>query len=169
MSELTALAAPLARPRLSRRSRLADPSVWLFGTLIVLLILLVANPILRLVWDSFHTAAGTLSFGSYAAALGKMRNLQALLNSLYLGLAVTAVALALGVPLALAVSRTNMPWRNFTHVSVLAAFVMPNFLGAIAWILLAGPNAGWLNRLWTEVFATDKGPLNIFSFWGLAF
>ncbi len=79
------------------------------------------------------------------------------------------LALCLGVPLALAVSRTNMPGRGFTHLSVLAAFVMPNFLGAIAWILLAGPNAGWLNRLWLEIFGGDKGPFNVFSFWGLAF
>lgn len=163
-----AMLAPLpARARSSRR--LLDPAIWLFGGLILILVLLVANPILRLLWDSFHTASGSLSFSSYTAALGRSRNLLALLNSLYLGVAVTAIAIALGVPLALAVSRTNMPARGFTHVSVLAAFVMPNFLGAIAWILLAGPNAGWLNRLWTEIFGTHKGPFNIFSFWGLAF
>lgn len=167
MSEAVTLAPAGERMRAVRRR--IDPSVWLFGTLIVLLILLVANPILRLVWDSLHTASGTLSFDSYVAALGRSRNLQALLNSLYLGVAVTAIALVLGVPLALAVSRTNMPARNFTHVSVLAAFVMPNFLGAIAWILLGGPNAGWLNRLWLDLFGGDRGPFNIFSFWGLAF
>ncbi len=167
MSEASITLAPPSRPR--SLGPLADPSLWLFGGLIVLLVFLVANPILRLLWDSFHTADGALSLGSYVAALGRGRHLQALLNSLYLGLAVTALALLLGVPLALAVSRTNMPGRGFAHISVLAAFVMPNFLGAIAWILLAGPNAGWLNRLWTELLGTEKGPLNIFSFWGLAF
>lgn len=166
MSDAMALHPPAVR-RVS--GRLGDPSVWLFGALIVVLVLLVANPILRLVWDSFHTADGQWSLQSYAQALGRGRNLQALLNSLYLGVAVTVIALALGVPLALAVSRTNMPGRGFTHLSVLAAFVMPNFLGAIAWILLAGPNAGWLNRLVVELTGLQKGPFNIFSFWGLAF
>lgn len=149
--------------------RLGDPAIWLFSALIVVLVLLVANPILRLVWDSFHTAQGDWTLQSYVQALGRSRSLQALLNSLYLGAAVTVIALALGVPLALAVSRTNMPGRGFTHLSVLAAFVMPNFLGAIAWILLAGPNAGWLNRLIVELTGVEKGPLNIFSFWGLAY
>jgi iron(III) transport system permease protein len=149
--------------------RLADPAVWLFAVLIALLVLLVANPILRLVWDSFHAAQGDWSLQSYASALGSTRNLQALLNSLALGAAVTVLTLLLGVPLAIAVSRSNMPGRGLTHLSVLAAFVMPNFLGAIAWILLAGPNAGWLNRLWIQVFGGEKGPFNIFSFWGLAF
>lgn len=150
-------------------ARWADPAVWLFAVLIALLVLLVANPILRLVWDSFHTAEGAWSLQSYVSALGRVRHLQALLNSLYLGAAVTVLALALGVPLALAVSRTNMPGRGFAHLSVLAAFVMPNFLGAIAWILLAGPNAGWLNRLFVASTGAEKGPFNIFSFWGLAF
>ncbi len=166
MSDAMALHPPAVR-RVS--GRLGDPSVWLFGALIVVLVLLVANPILRLVWDSFHTADGQWSLQSYVQALGRGRHLQALLNSLYLGVAVTVIALALGVPLALAVSRTNMPGRGFTHLSVLAAFVMPNFLGAIAWILLAGPNAGWLNRLVVDFTGVQKGPFNIFSFWGLAF
>ena len=148
--------------------RLADPALWLFGALIVLLAFLVANPILRLIWDSFLAADGSLTLNNYVLALGRSRHLQALLNSLMLGAAVTLLALALGVPLALAVSRTNMPLRGLTHLSVLAAFVMPNFLGAIAWILLAGPNAGWINRLWIALFGGAGGPLNIFSFWGLA-
>ena len=166
MSEPAIAPAPAHR---RTPGRFADPAYWLFVILIMGLVVLVANPILRLFWDSLHTADGHLSLQSYVSALGRARHLQALLNSLYLGAAVTLLALALGVPLALAVSRTNMPARGFTHLSVLAAFVMPNFLGAIAWILLAGPNAGWINRLWVSIFGGEKGPFNIFSFWGLAF
>jgi iron(III) transport system permease protein len=159
------------RPRVP--SRLADPALWLFVVLIVGLVFLVANPILRLVWDSLSTPEGEFTLRNYAKAFGRSRQVQAMLNSLTLGVAVTGIALALGVPMALAVSRTNMPGRGLTHLGVLAAFVMPNFLGAIAWILLAGPNAGWLNRAWValfgDLFATERGPFNIFSFWGLAF
>jgi iron(III) transport system permease protein len=163
--------AALTEPVVMRPApgRLADPALWLFAVLIALLVLLVANPILRLVWDSFHTAQGDWSLQSYASALGNARNLQALGNSVALGAAVTVLTLVLGVPLALAVSRSNMPGKGLAHLSVLAAFVMPNFLGAIAWILLAGPNAGWLNRLWVELVGGERGPFNIFSFWGLAF
>jgi iron(III) transport system permease protein len=169
VSEAARVAAPagLAAPRVP--GRWTDPALWLFAALIGALVLLVANPILRLVWDSFHTAEGVWSLQSYVQALGHTRHLQALLNSLALGAAVTVLALAMGVPLALAVSRTNMPGRGLTHLGVLAAFVLPNFLGAIAWILLAGPNAGWLNRLWTALSGAEHGPFNVYSFWGLAF
>ncbi len=162
------MAAPTLRAPVP--SRWADPALWLFGVLIAALIFLVANPILRLVWDSIAIVDGAgVTLDHYLSAFGRSRHVQAMLNSLYLGGAVTLIALLLGVPLALAVSRANMPGRGLAHLSVLAAFVMPNFLGAIAWILLAGPNAGWLNRLWLELFGGDKGPFNIFSFWGLAF
>lgn len=167
MASVDLAAAPPLRAPVP--SRLADPSLWLFSLLIAALLFLVANPILRLVWDSLSTADGGATLGNYIAVFKRSRNVQAMLNSLYLGGAVTLIALAIGVPLALVVSRTNMPCRGLTHVGVLAAFVMPNFLGAIAWILLAGPNAGWLNRAWLMLFGGEQGPFNIFSFWGLAF
>lgn len=158
-----------AIPMSRSASRLADPSLWLFGALIALLLFLVANPILRLVWDSISTAGGEPTVRNFVQAFGRPRHVQAMLNSLYLGLGVTFLSLLFGVPLAMAVSRTNMPGRTLTNLMVLAAFVMPNFLGAIAWILLAGPNAGWLNRTWVELFGGERGPFNIFSFWGLTF
>ena len=56
------------------------------------------------------------------------------------------------MPLAWAVSRTDMPGKGFDpRMLVLGAFVTPPYLGAIAWILLAGPNAGWLNRVWMSL------------------
>lgn len=150
-------------------ARRLDVSLLVFGLLLIALLVLVVNPLVRLVWDSLHTAAGDLSWRNYAETLGRARPLKALLTSMGLGAAVTVIALALGVPLALGVSRTNMPGRGFTHISAMAAFVMPPFLGAIAWILLAGPNAGWLNRAWLALFGGEQGPFRIFSFWGLAF
>jgi iron(III) transport system permease protein len=162
--KLQAQPALLAQP-LRRR---LDPTLLLFVLLLLVLVALVANPILRLVWESLRAADGSMTFAHYADAFGKQRNLKALQNTLYLGLASTGMAVAFGVPLAWAVSRTTMPGRRLIQGGVLATFVMPPFLGAVAWILLAGPNAGWLNKRWAELFATDGGPFNIFTFWGIA-
>ena len=52
-------------------------------------------------------------------------------------------------------------------ISILGTFIIPPYLGAVGWILLAGPNAGWLNRLIVELFGTPKGPFNIYSMPGL--
>lgn len=152
----------------TRFSRKLDASTIIFLALLAVLIFLVANPIGRLIWESVRAGGGGITLQHYAEAYGKARHLQAMATTFYLAAAVTVLTLLIGVPLAWATSRTNMPGRTFTRISVLGAFIMPNFLGAIAWILLAGPNAGWLNRIWSTVFATEGGPFNIFSFWGLA-
>ena len=41
--------------------------------------------------------------------------------------------------------------RRLIRTLVLASFVTPPFLGAFAWVMLAGPNAGLLNKLWRGV------------------
>ena len=51
---------------------------------------------------------------------------------------------------------------------VLGAFIIPPYLGAIGWILLAGPNAGWLNRIWVGLTGAEDGLVNIYTFSGLA-
>ena len=52
---------------------------------------------------------------------------------------------------------------------VLASFVTPPFLGAFAWVMLAGPNAGLLNTLWRDVTGATDPLVNIFTMSGLVF
>jgi iron(III) transport system permease protein len=147
--------------------RRIDPAMVVFSVLVLVLGFLVINPLARLVWESIKDADGGATLANYVDAFGRKRHLNALLTTLYLGLSATGLSLLFGVPLAWAVSRTNMPGKSVLHASVLATFIMPPFLGAVAWILLAGPNAGWLNRQWIALFNTEAGPFNIYSFWGM--
>jgi iron(III) transport system permease protein len=145
-----------------------DPPMVVLLFLVLVLGFLVINPLARLVWESIRSSDGGITIAHYVDAFSKARHLKALLTTLYLGIAATGLSLLFGIPLAWAVSRTNIPGKDWIHWSVLATFIMPPFLGAIAWILLAGPNAGWLNKQWVALFNTDAGPFNIFSFWGIS-
>ncbi len=69
--------------------------------------------------------------------------------------------------MAWALSRTDMPAKGLVWVSILGTFIIPPYLGAVGWILLAGPNAGWLNRVIVELFGVEAGPFNIYSMTGL--
>jgi iron(III) transport system permease protein len=77
------------------------------------------------------------------------------------------VCLLFGVPLAWALSRTDMLGKSLIWVSILGTFIIPPYLGAVGWMLLAGPNAGWLNRLAMALTGEPKGPFNIYSMPGL--
>ena len=48
-------------------------------------------------------------------------------------------------------------------------FVTPPFLGAFAWTLLAGPNAGALNKLYRALTGSEEALFNIFTMAGLIF
>ncbi len=140
--------------------------LWL--ALIALLVFLIASPLVRLIGASFEEAnTGRFTLANYAAAYGNVRQLQALLNSLELGLGVAVLAGLFGVPIAWAISRTDMPCKGFVRLMVLGAFITPPYLGAIGWILLAGPNSGWLNKVWIALTGAEHGIFNIYSMTGL--
>jgi iron(III) transport system permease protein len=169
MSNATeALAPPAAPSGLMHRLRLLEPSMLLWILLIGILIFLVASPLLRLIMSSFQEAeTGSFTLANYAEAYGRVRHVQALFNSLELGAGVAILAVVFGVPIAWAISRTDMPAKGVVRLLVLGAFITPPYLGAIGWILLAGPNSGWLNKLWMAATGQAQGLLNIYSMPGL--
>ena len=152
-----------------RRLRSLEPANLLWLGMVAVLLFLVAGPIGKLLLVSFERpGGGGFTFDNYLQAYGRVRYLEALGNSLMLGALAAAIALVIAVPMAWAVSRTDMPGKSVVWVTVLGAFVMPPYLGAIGWILLAGPNSGVINRVWQAV--GGSGPLvNVYSFAGLAF
>jgi iron(III) transport system permease protein len=152
----------------ARRARFAEPGMALWLILIAALVFLVASPMLRLILASFQDPdSGRLTLANYAQAYGRLPHLRAILNSLELGTGVALLAGVFGVPIAWAISRTDMPAKGFIRLMVFGAFIIPPYLGAIGWILLAGPNAGWLNKLWMAATGASHGILNVYSMAGL--
>ena len=157
-------------PKIRRPLMRFDPLIILWVALAIALVVLVVNPLFRLVQTSLEDAdTGAFTWLNYVAAFSKPRYITAMLNSLRLGVGVTVLCLLFAVPIAWAVSRTDMPGKGIIRFLVLGAFVTPPYLGAIGWILLAGPNSGWLNRIWMATTGATEGLFNIYSFEGLTF
>jgi iron(III) transport system permease protein len=152
------------------RLRTFEPSILIWWLLIAVLVVLVVHPLARLVIGSItDPKTGALTLANFAAAYGRTRYVTALVNSLVMGLTVTAVCVAIAVPMAWAVARTDMPGKGLIRTLTLGAFITPPYLGALAWILLAGPNAGWLNIAYKALTGAESGLVNIFTFPGLVF
>jgi iron(III) transport system permease protein len=152
-----------------RRLRHLEPVAFVWLLLIVVLGLLVVAPLGKLLLVSFETrGTGAFTFANYATAYGRPRYVEALVNSLKLGSLSATIAVALAVPMAWAVSRTDMPGKGLTWAAVMGAFVLPPYLGAIGWILLAGPNSGVLNHLWRAVTGAEDPLVNVYTFTGMA-
>lgn len=156
-----------AAPRLVRASRF-QPAMVVWILIALVLAVLVIAPVGELMVRSFTDGrTGGFTLHNYVEAYGRPRHVEALFNSLKMGVAVVALSLLFAVPVAWACARTDMPGRNVVRLAVLGSFITPPYLGAVGWTLLAGPNAGWINRLWTSLTGLHEPLVNIFSFWGL--
>ena len=116
------VAAPALPSAASRPSRLGgfDPTWLLWLAIIAVLLFLVVSPFVYLVLTSFQNEkTGAFTFANYGTAYGRQRYVDALFNSLQLGAGAALLAGVFAVPLAWAVSRTDMPGRGFVRMLVL--------------------------------------------------
>src|SRR5699024_10324565 len=72
---------------------------------------------------------------------------------------------------AFGVVRTKMRGKKIVNISIVISFASPPFLMAIAYVMLLGPNAGYINRLLRYIAGSEseRGPLDVFSLYGFAF
>ncbi|MGQ0734681.1 MAG: ABC transporter permease [Acidobacteriota bacterium] len=110
------------------------------------LALVTIAPIALVTWRSLSTPDG-VSLDLYRKAFADPVNLQALVNTFVVASATVAFATALALPLAWLVARTDLPAGRSFRLLLVVPYVVPPYLGAIAWINLANPTVGWLNRL----------------------
>jgi iron(III) transport system permease protein len=164
---LEALSATAVR-RLGRAMGARDPSspVWIASA--VFLTALIILPLGWVLARSLQGAAGP-TLDNYRAIVADARYFRAVINTLYVSLGVASLTVALGALIGWLVARTDLPFRDWIRTLALASFVTPPFLGAFAWEMLAGPNAGLLNNAYRAFTGSTGYLLNIYSLGGLTF
>jgi iron(III) transport system permease protein len=113
-------------------------------------------------WDengfNFHNYVEVFTNGPYLAAIR---------NTVVISFWVGLISVVIGGLFAWLVTRTDLPWKKTIRALVMASFVTPPFLGAFAWTLLAGPNAGLLNKLYRSITGSEDALFNVFTMPGL--
>ena len=130
------------------------------------LIVLVLLPLAFLVAGSV-TADEGVTLVHFREAVSSRLYVQALRNSLILGAATALLSVAVGLPLAWAVSRTNVPGKKFIHLTAIVSYLTPPFLTAIAFVNLFSPRAGLVNGFMRDVLGLPALTFDVFSMAGL--
>lgn len=133
---------------------------------ILAILILVVFPIVSLLLGSIR-AEGGVGVENFREALSGRLYVQAILNSLILGLWTAVFSVLIGLPLAWAVSRTNVPFKSLIRVTATLSYLSPPFLTAIAFVNLFSPNAGLINAFVRDVLGAPFLVFNIFSMSGL--
>ncbi len=166
MTVETLAASPL--PSARRRLDLSGAVMALFAAILALLIIL---PLAWLVVFAFSDRARNPTLANFQLLFTDKAFLDPLLTTFTIALAVSVICCAVAAPMGWLVARTDMPWRRPIRLLVMASFVTPPFLGAIAWELLAAPNSGLINQLYRSIVgaAADARLFDIYSLTGLIF
>jgi iron(III) transport system permease protein len=141
--------------------------------MVVLLAVLVLLPMFWLVVTSLRDADKAFTFEHYRHLFVDPAFIKPLVTTLWTSAAVGALCVAAAAPMAWLVARTDLPLKRGLRMLILASFVTPPFIGAFAWVLLGGPNAGLVNQWYYALFGLkpfEAAPfINIFSAWGMVF
>jgi len=141
--------------------------------LLALLLYLVAVPLVLLLVASVKPTGLPLDPGigaeQYRAVYGDPGFYRLIGHTAVFAAGCTISALAVGGVLAWLVERTDLPMKGAARVMIALPMVMPPFLLAMGWALLASPRTGLVNKALVETLGLAEAPFNVYSMGGMIF
>jgi iron(III) transport system permease protein len=133
---------------------------------VLILVVVVAVPVLLILWTALFVD-GSLNTKDIINILSQPDTYEALRNSIVIAAGVTFLSTIIGVFFAWLVSRTDLPFKETMKVLFLIPFMLPSFIGALAWKMLLSPRSGFINKFLAESFGYDGSLFNIYSLGGI--
>ena len=135
------------------RRRVADLSTPVLIGVTALLAGLIVLPMGWLVGYGFADRQGGATIANFVRLFTDPSFVEPLIATLVIAVTVSLACCLVAAPLGWLVARTDMPLRRTVRTLVMASFVTPPFVGAIAWEMLAAPN-----RMGTRSSSRTKRP-----------
>ena len=148
-----------------------DYPLWLFIPCALVLVYLVIPPLAFIIYTSFVPSEDSeivgLTIQNFANIFESLAEFETLIwNSLVFSVGSAAWALVFGTVMAWLAERSNAPFRMVAYLAAFVSFAVPGLIKVIGWILLLGPEAGFINLAVKSV--TGYGPIfNLFSMSGM--
>ncbi len=148
---------------------------WRFNSQWIIILLIADFMIVFQLLPMFHllarafTPGGSFSLETFKRLFSYDMNRSALVNTIVASLATMFIGTAIAFPLAWLVGRTNMHGRMFFRRLFVLTYMVPPYVGAMAWLRLLNPNVGSVNLLLRAVFGLsgETGPVNVYSMGGM--
>jgi len=141
---------------------------WFMILLIVdFLLVFLVLPVFYMIYRGLFPE-GSFSLETIRRLFSYSLNREALKNTLIAGFATMILGTLLAFPLAWLVGRTNLYCKKFFRSLFVITYMVPPYVGAMAWLRLLNPNVGIINQWLRAVFGLGApGPLNVYTLPGL--
>lgn len=125
-------------------------------------------PMVYLIIKAFFPE-GSFTFEVFQRLYTYQMNLGALKNTLIAATVTMVLGTLIAFPLAWLVGRTNLLGKKFFRSLFVLTYMVPPYVGAMAWLRLLNPNVGTMNQFFRMIFGLGDtpGPLNIYTLGGL--
>ena len=133
----------------------------ILGLAVLLLLILVVYPLSTIAVQSVKYE-DQFSLANFQEIVGKRGNYRAFQHSLEVATLSTIVSTIIGTFLAWLIARTDMPGRSFFRTAFVLPFIIPPFIGAIAWLQILGPY-GYISRFLMDLTHSAKPLFNIYG------
>jgi iron(III) transport system permease protein len=158
--------------RRAERRRRRNGGLALPAFLGLLLTILVLVPIVLMFLGAMRTGTfvdprAHFSLRSMQAVYTTLPFLKTLAVTIGASLLVSFIACVVGVALAWLLARTDIRARGVMEQCVIAPLYLSPFVGGLAWLILASPNAGLLNVMARNIFDIQGPVLNVVSATGV--
>lgn len=131
---------------------LDTPALWIGTILLIISGWLILAPMAEITFGSFQVQEGDarrtgLSIGEWTAyywerlfvgPLSSRLLYQPLVNTLYVSVIYTVIAMVMGVGLAFLLVKTDLPFKRFISVAILIPYIVPSWTVALSWTTLFG-------------------------------
>ena len=144
--------------------RLFSFTVPLMGILAVL----IAVPMFFMFYGSLRSAnigdpTGSFTFEHLRTVYTTTPYLRTIVVTLALATIVSSLSLVVGAVFAWLVSRTDLPRRGLIELCLIAPLFLSPFVGAVAWLILGSPRAGFINVAAEKLLGADGPVINTMS------
>lgn len=143
-----------------------DSKFMVIALSVLILLYFIVLPLAVLIIDSV-VVDGHLDVSSYLTVYGQAVNMRALTNTAKISILVMILSVLITFPLAWLIGRTDLPGRKKFRTILVASYMIPPYVGAIAWTQFLNPDVGYLNALLKTIFSLSKAPFNIYTEGGL--
>jgi len=150
--------------RLAALRRAAQPQILIILVAAALVAYMALVPLGFLLWRAFRQG-DTWTLDAFRQAYSAYGFTEIILNSAVFALGTTAISLAIGSALAYLIVRTDVPFKKLLVISSLVPLIIPGVLHTIAWIFLASPQIGLLNKIVEPI--VGPGLLDVYSMGGM--
>ena len=154
---------------------MASEKHWIPNIKWIIILLIIDFMLLFQVLPVFYMVAkalfpeGSFSLDTVSRLFSYPMNREALKNTLIAAFATMVLGTLIAFPLAWLVGRTNLYGKKFFRSLFVMTYMVPPYVGAMAWLRLMNPNVGSVNQWLRLLFGLSDapGPLNVYTLPGM--